>query len=169
MAVIASLVVGADGSSTLHGSSESVTTHVDRQRFLTRRRLADAILIGGNTARNERYQKTPVPLVILSHTRPDILDLNSKACWWVLSPTQAVARAQWEIGSELAIEGGIAFIAELLTANLLTQLELSITPQTGGEGKIDFRNLLLHFEKITTEEIEGTIFHTCTLPILSQK
>jgi riboflavin biosynthesis pyrimidine reductase len=169
VAVIASLVLGADGSSTLRGNSESVTTSVDRQRFLARRRLCDAILIGGNTARNERYQQTPVPLVILSHTRPAILDQNSKARWWVLSPTEAVARAQREFGNELSIEGGIAFVSELLNTNLLSQLELSITPHIGGEEKIDYLRLLSHFEKITTQEIEGTIFHTCTIPIISQK
>ena len=169
MAVISSLVLGADGSSTLRGNSESVTTPIDRQRFLARRRLANAILIGGNTARNERYQRTPVPLVVVSHTRPPILDQNPKAHWWALSPTQAVARAQREFGNDLSIEGGIAFISDLLNANLLTQLELSITPHTGGEEKIDYLNLLSHFEKISTQEIEGTIFHTCTFPIMSQK
>jgi riboflavin biosynthesis pyrimidine reductase len=169
VAVISSLVLGADGTSTLHGNSESVTTPIDRQLFLARRRLCDAILIGGNTARNERYQKTPVPLVVLSHTRPAILDQNSQARWWMLSPAQAVSRAQWEFGNDLSIEGGIAFISELLNANLLTQLELSITPHVGGEEKIDYLNLLSHFEKITTQEIEGTIFHTCTIPIMNQK
>ena len=167
--MISSLVLGADGTSTLHGNSESVTTPIDRQRFLARRRLCDAILIGGNTARNERYQRTPVPLVILSHSRPAILDQNSKAHWWVLSPAQAVARAQWEFGNTLSIEGGIAFISELLKANLLTQLELSITPHTGGEDKVDYLELLAHFEKIQTHEVEGTIFHTCTFPITTRK
>ncbi len=169
MAVIASLVVGADGSSTLGGTSNSITTPIDRARFLARRRLCDAILIGGNTARNERYQRTPVRLVVLSHTRPAILDQNSKALWWVLPPAEAVARAQREFGDTLSIEGGVAFISELLEANLLTQLELSITPQIGGENRVDVLGLLSHFEKIATHEEQGTIFHTCTFPITTQK
>jgi riboflavin biosynthesis pyrimidine reductase len=169
VAVISSLVLGVDGASTLHGNSDSITTPIDRQRFLARRRECDAILIGGNTARNERYQRTPVPLVILSHSRPAILDQNSKAHWWSLSPTEAVARAQWEFGNTLLIEGGIAFVSELLKANLLTQLELSITSHTGGDDKVDYLDLLAHFEKIETHEVEGTIFHTCTFPITIQK
>jgi riboflavin biosynthesis pyrimidine reductase len=95
MPVIASLVLGADGSSTLLGTSDTVTTPIDRQRFLARRRGCDAILIGGNTARNERYEKTPVPLIVLSHTRPEVLEENPRAHWWTLSPVEAVARARW--------------------------------------------------------------------------
>lgn len=169
MAVIASLVLGADGSSTLLGTSDTVTTPIDRQRFLARRRLCQAILIGGNTARNERYQRTPVPLVVLSHTRPLVLDQNPKAHWWRLSPVEAVARARWEFGNTLSIEGGISFISELLDAQLITQLELSITPHVGGEYKVDYMDLLRHFEKIETQELEATIFHTCTFPIKNQK
>lgn len=169
MAVIASLVLGADGSSTLLGSSDAVTTPLDRARFLARRRECDAILIGGNTARHERYQRTPVPLVILSHTRPDLLDQNPKAHWWSLSPLEAVARARWEFGNTLSIEGGMAFISELLDAHLISQLELSITAHVGGEDKVDYLDLLSHFEKIETEESEGTIFHTCTFPFTRQK
>lgn len=169
MAVIASLVLGADGSSTVLGTSDKVTTPIDRQRFLTRRRLSDVILVGGNTARNERYQRTPVPLVVLSHTRPSVLDLNPKAHWWSLSPAEAIARARWEFGSTISIEGGISFICELLDAQLISQLELSITSHVGGESKVDYLELLAHFEKIETEEIEATIFHTCTFPIKTQK
>jgi riboflavin biosynthesis pyrimidine reductase len=169
VAVISSLVLGSDGTSTLGRNSDLVTTPVDRQRFLARRRECDAILIGGQTARNERYQRTPVPLVVLSHSRPALLDQNSKAHWWILSPSEAVVRAQSEFGNNLSIEGGIGLISELLKANLLTQLELSITQHIGGEDKVDYLELLSHFQRIETDEIEGTIFHTCTFPITTQK
>jgi riboflavin biosynthesis pyrimidine reductase len=169
MAVIASLVLGADGSSTLLGTSDTITTPIDRQRFLARRRLCNAILIGGNTARSERYQRTPVPLVVLSHTRPSVLDQNAKAHWWRLSPVEAIARARWEFGNTLSVEGGGSFIGELLDAQLISQLELSITSHVGGENKVDYLELLAHFEKIETEELEATIFHTCTFPIKPQR
>jgi len=169
MAVIASLVLGADGSSTLLGTSDAVTTPLDRARFLVRRRQSDAILIGGNTARHERYQRTPVPLVIISHTRPALLDQNLKAHWWSLSPVEAVARARWEFGDNLSVEGGMAMISELLDAGAISQLKLSITAHVGGENKIDYLDLLARFEKIETEELEGTIFHTCTFPVTTQK
>lgn len=169
MNVIASLVLAADGSSTMHGTSDLVTTPLDRQRFLARRRTCDAILIGGNTARNERYEKTPVTLIVLSHTRPALLDRNPKAHWWAISPEEAVARAETEFGETLSIEGGVSFISGLLEANLITQLELSITAHTGGENRVDYLDLIAHFENVTTEEYEGTIFHSCTHPIKRQK
>jgi riboflavin biosynthesis pyrimidine reductase len=63
--VIATLVVGSDGSTAKDGSSRGVTSTLDRARFLERRRHVDAILIGGNTARCEPYRKTPVPVVVI--------------------------------------------------------------------------------------------------------
>lgn len=169
MAVIASLVLGSDGSSTLKGSSDEVTTPVDRQRFLARRRLSDAILIGGNTARNERYQRTPVPLVILSRTRPGLLEQNPLAHWWHLSPLEAVIRAQQEFGTTISIEGGIGLISELLDAGAISQLELSITPNVGGEDRVDYRDLISHFEKIEKSHLDETTFYTCTGPLMPLK
>jgi riboflavin biosynthesis pyrimidine reductase len=63
--IIATLVVGSDGSTSKDGSSRGVSSSADRSRFLERRRSVDAILIGGNTARNEPYRKTPVPVVVV--------------------------------------------------------------------------------------------------------
>lgn len=169
MAVIASLVLGADGSSTLHGSSAAITTPIDRQRFLARRRLSDAILIGGNTARSEGYKKTPAPLVIISHSRPALLDENPKAHWWMMPITEAVVRAQKEFGTTISIEGGVAMISELLGAGAISQLELSITPHNGGENKIDPLELFSHFEKIEMIKEDDTVFYTCTVPLMIQK
>ena len=56
MAVFASLVVGSDGSTTKGGNSRGITSGVDRTAFLSRRRSADFLLIGGETARAEPYQ-----------------------------------------------------------------------------------------------------------------
>ena len=170
MAVIASLVLGRDGSSTLEGSSQALSSLADRERFLAHRRRSDVILIGGNTARTERYTKTPVPLVILSRDEPaSLLEQNSLAHWWALSPVEAVARARWEFGSNIFIEGGIAFLYELLQTRLINQFELSITPVEGGENRINHLDLLAHFEKVEIEQVSETIFYTCTFPVTPQK
>lgn len=165
MPVIASLVLGSDGSSTVDGSSVGLSTPADRARFLTRRRLSDAILIGGTTARSEGYSKTPVPLVILSRSKPSLLEENPLAHWWPLSPIEAVAQAQKEFGQRIAIEGGIAFIVELLRARLISQLDLTITLREGGENKIDPQYLIAYFTHIEREQSDETIFYTCTLPL----
>ena len=63
-----SLVLGADGSLTKNGSSRALSSAGDRQRFLALRRECGAIVIGGETARAEPYERTPAPLIILSRT-----------------------------------------------------------------------------------------------------
>ena len=169
MAVTAFLVLGSDGSSTFRGSSAEISTDADRKRFLTMRRKSDVILIGGNTARSERYARTPVPLIILSRSRPDVLDQNPLATWWKLAPEAAVKRAIQEFGPAVSIEGGINFIGELLQAGAISQLELSLTPRFGGDATIDFLTLLSHFGKVEKSQIQDTIFYSCTEPITRQK
>jgi riboflavin biosynthesis pyrimidine reductase len=66
MRITANLVIGADGATVLEGSSKALSSQADRSRFHALRERASTILIGGNTARNEPYAKTPVPLVIVS-------------------------------------------------------------------------------------------------------
>ena len=82
MAVIATLVVGADGSTTKGGTSQGVTSGADRAQFLEHRRLADCIFIGGNTARTEPYLRTPVPVVVISHQLNNPLASNPLAHLW---------------------------------------------------------------------------------------
>lgn len=169
MAVIASLVLGADGSSSLRGNSEAISTPIDHQRFLARRRLCDVIIVGGNTARAEGYRKTPVPLVILSHSRPDLLDANPMAHWWMMPAAEAIDRAQKEFGPTISMEGGVTMIRELLEVGAISQLELSISPKIGGEKKVDQEILLSYFRKIEKELVEDTVFYTCTEPITKTK
>lgn len=169
MAVIASLVLGADGSSSLRGNSAAISTPIDQQRFLARRRLCDVIVVGGKTARSERYKKTPAPLVIISHSRPDLLDKNSNAHWWAVSPAQAVERAKRDFGPNVSVEGGVLMLLELLEAGAISQLVLSISPHSGGEHKIDHHKLLSYFNKVEKEVVDDTTFFTCTVPITHLK
>ncbi len=169
MPVIASLVLGADGSSTLRGNSAAISTPIDRERFLARRRLCDVILVGGKTARADGYRTTPVPLIVISHSRPELLDVNPKAHWWMMPATEAIERAKKEFGPTISVEGGISMISELLEAGAISQLELSISPQTGGENRINREKLLKYFEKIEEELVIETIFYTCTEPVTKQR
>jgi hypothetical protein len=47
-------------------------------------------------------------------------------------------------------------ISELLEANLLDGLELSVTPETGGEGFIDWKELIARFDSYEITEDDGT-------------
>jgi riboflavin biosynthesis pyrimidine reductase len=158
MPVIATLVVGADGSTSKDGNSAGVTTALDRSEFLKRRRSADCIIIGGNTARTEPYQRTPVPVVVLSRALINPLSGNRLAHCWNLSPTKAVDKALETFGPRIHIEAGASILEELVEEGQIDELELSITEVIDGEDKIDIEKLLAHFTIIKDQSVEGTRF-----------
>lgn len=157
---VATLVMGQDGSTAKDGSSAGVSTHTDRERFLKRRREFDCIIIGGNTARNERYAITPCPLVVISRHPSNVLITNPNAYWWNLDPASALAKAKREFGPDILIEAGPTLLNEFLSAGLVDQLEISITPVTGGEYLIDLNDALRGFEITNDEQVDETRFVT---------
>ena len=157
MSIIATIVVGIDGCSTIDASSKAVTSAADRQSFLARRRLVDCIMIGGNTARNEPYSKTPVPLVVISRqAHPNL----PAAHVWNLDPKEALHKANQEFGESILIEGGAAFISYLLEQNLIDVLELSVTPASGGADIFDYKKYLSLAQSVTQSVLSDTIFYT---------
>ena len=158
MAVFASLVVGADGSTAKSGNSRGITSGVDRTAFLARRRSADFLLIGGETARVEPYHRTPVPVVISSRSMINYLADNRLAHWWNLSPSEALAKGIKKFGENVLVESGPSIIQELLLSKALDGIYLSITSVTGGENSIDIAALLGNFVEIDRQEVEGTQF-----------
>jgi riboflavin biosynthesis pyrimidine reductase len=158
MAVIATLVVGADGSSSKGGSSQGVTSGADRANFLAHRKLADCIIIGGNTARTEPYLHTPVPVIVISHGAENPLATNPLAHFWNLSPVAALDRAIATFGPRVHIEAGASVIAELIAQNRIDQFDLSITQVVDGEKKVDIESLLQAFVRIDESGNEGTRF-----------
>ena len=158
MPVIATLVVGSDGSTSKNGNSAGVTTALDRSEFLQRRRSADCIIIGGNTARTEPYQRTPVPVVVLSRALINPLIGNRLAHCWNLSPVKAVDKALETFGPRVHIEAGATILEELVAAGRIDELELSITAITDGEDKLDVEKLLTHFTITKDQSVDGTRF-----------
>ena len=158
MAVFASLVVGNDGSTAKGGNSRGITSGVDRTAFLARRRRADFLLIGGETARVEPYHRTPVPVVISSRSMINSLADNRLAHWWNLSPAEALAKGIKKFGENVLVESGPTIIDDLLLNKVLDGIYLSITSVTGGENPIDIAALLGNFVEIDRQEVEGTQF-----------
>ena len=157
MSIIATIVVGSDGSTTRNGSSTEITSPTDRATFLARRRQVDAIIIGGNTARNEPYSKTPVPLIVVSHQKhPDL----SAAHVWSIDPVDALEKARQQFGQNILIEGGSAFISYLLKKNVIDVLELSVTPAIGGSDFFAYKEFLALAKNVTEKTIADTIFYT---------
>ena len=158
MAVYATLVIGSDGSTSKNGSSREIASGADRSEFLERRRTADFILIGGKTARSEPYHRTPVPVVIASRSMVNALTANRDAHWWNCSPNAALDRGIKKFGSNVLVEGGASFIFELISSGSLDGIYLSVTPESGGEAKIDYQELLAKFSEVTEREVDGTKF-----------
>jgi riboflavin biosynthesis pyrimidine reductase len=160
--IIATLVVGSDGSTSKDGTSRGVSSTVDRARFLARRRQVDAILIGGNTARSEPYRKTPVPVVVISTSMINSLADNRQAYWWNASPSEAIEGAQRLFGPTILVEAGTSIIIELLELGLIDRLELSVSSVTGGDDRVDYKKLLSYFTSVESEIDGETTFYTAT-------
>ena len=160
MSVVATLVVGSDGSTSKESRSAGISSPEDRRVFLQRRREVDVIIVGGNTARHEPYNRTPVPLIVISRSLVNPVQGNHLALFWNCSPIKAVEKARTLFGEKILIEGGISMINELLEHKKIDQLELSVTPATGGEDTIDIEQLLSHFSQIDKREESGTIFYS---------
>jgi len=158
MAVFASLVVGSDGSTSKGGNSRGIASGVDRTAFLARRRSADFLLIGGQTARTEPYHRTPVPVVIASRSMISALADNRLAHWWNLSPTAALVKGIKQFGPSVLVESGPAIINELIENKALDGIYLSVTSVAGGEYPIDIEKLLANFQEVNSEVIDGTTF-----------
>lgn len=160
MSILANLVLGSDGSTTLGGSSKSLSSAEDRKRFHELRAQASVILIGGNTARTEPYAQTPVPLIVISKSGeiPDSVRKNSMAQIWDLDPISAVEKAANQFGGNLFVEGGMNLIQELLIANKIDELYLTLSKKSGGENVYDLSALTREFTVESSEKIEGETF-----------
>jgi riboflavin biosynthesis pyrimidine reductase len=160
MSTVATLVVGQDGSATKNASSANITSKADRAIFLDRRRQVDVIIIGGNTARNEPYKRTPAPLIICSRGSTNPVAENPIAQLWNCSPSDAVDKARKLFGENVLIEGGPKMIIDLVNSGKIDQLELSLTQATGGENIVDWHLLLTKFMNVEMKQIDDTYFYS---------
>ena len=157
MTILANLVIGQDGSTTLNGSSTGLSSKVDRERFHKLRIGVDVILIGGNTARNEPYESTPLPLIVISRSNeiaeisqnPDHVIIN-------LEPLAAVeqAKARFE---NIIFEGGPNLLLTILEK--IDELYITISKQTGDGQVVSFDGLIRDFVMEEKNEIDGEIFY----------
>jgi len=160
MSVIANLVLGSDGSTTLDGSSKSLSSANDRKRFHELRAQASVILIGGNTARSEPYALTPVPLVVITKSGdiPESVRSNPMANIWELDPVSAVEKVLNQFGESVLIEGGMKLIEELLVANKIDELYLTLSEKSGGENIYDLSAMTRDFTVESSEKLAGETF-----------
>lgn len=162
MSVVASLVIGADGSTS---PSHKLSNEIDRQSFLQFRSTMDCIITGGRTFRSESYMRTPVPLIVITrNVSGDDQSRNPDAHFWNIPLSDAIKRAQENFGENIHLEGGIHLLRQALDEKLVEKLRITITKESGGNDFIDVEALTCHFDDITRVENQGNIEILAKLP-----
>lgn len=132
--ISANLLLSADSKAVLNGSSRALSFPADRERFLTLRKSANLIVIGGNTARNESYLKTPCDLAILSHRHEEsfaqLLQTNARARVHSLDFEELLDRVGDKY-AEIDVEAGPTLLLPALEKGLIDTLYLSLAKNIG--------------------------------------
>lgn len=168
MALIATLVIGSNGASTINGSSAPLSTPADRERFLALHRRAGAYIIGRKSAEIESYAKSSQPIYIFSRSTEQlsfphphmkqILILDGSAGDNLVKVSRAIDD---ETNGDVVIEAGSSLLMAMVRSGALDELELTITPIAGDGDFLDLADLLRYFEIISEENIEGTRLLKC--------
>ncbi len=159
--VLANLIIGLDGSTTLNHRSAGLSFPEDRLRFHNLRGQSDVIVIGGNSARYEPYATTPIPLIVLSHADqiPKEIIANTQVSLWNKNITDALSDVK-KIYSHILIEAGPSLLGTALKAGLIDELHICISNKSGGESQISLEEFTIGYTQIKREEVEGGVFIT---------
>lgn len=163
MAVIASLVMGSNGATSIEGSSRGLSTPPDRERFLARHRSASAFIIGRESAARERYLSEDTPIFVFTRNttplhfeNPAMQQINSS-----LGLQELVRLIDSRIEGQIVIEAGPTLLTALVAESCVDRLELSITPIEGDGNFLDCEELLQNFEIEKELTIDGTRLLEC--------
>jgi len=169
MQIVANIVVGKDGATTRDGRSSPLSSGADRERFHLLRDSADCILIGGATSRSEPYGKTPLPLIVISHSEkiPGSAAENPKATLSrkSLADTLLDLRGKYE---KVLIEAGAHLLTEALRLNLVDDLYLTQTtiPGDGPFFHCDLHEMgLVLMSEETSADNKELFLHYARLPV----
>ena len=155
---MANILLARNLATSLGGSSRELSPESDRIRFHQIRTLAKAILIGGQSYRNEPYSKLSLPLYISSRT------LNEGAAGnkfiFNQDPAWLINRALLEQGYPVLIEGGVNFISSLIAESQIDLLYITRVNQDGDGHFFDESNLLKNYQRQSIEDIDGASFES---------
>ena len=155
---MANILLARNLATSLGGSSRELSPKSDRIRFRQIRTLAKAILIGGQSYRNEPYSKLSLPLYISSRT------LNEGAAdnkfIFNQDPAWLINRALLEQGYPVLIEGGVNFISSLIAESQIDLLYITRVNQDGDGHFFDESQLLENYQRQSIEVIDGASFES---------
>jgi dihydrofolate reductase len=155
---MANILLARNLATSLGGSSRGLSPKSDRIRFHQIRTLAKAILIGGQSYRNEPYSKLSLPLYISSRT----LNEGASGNKFIFNhdPAWLINRALLEQGGPLLIEGGVNFISNLIAESLIDLLYITRVKQDGDGHFFDESDLLKNYDRQSIEILDGVSFES---------
>ena len=163
MALIATLVVGANNATSKGGHSAPLSTPADRKRFLALHRSAPAIITGRESALVEDYRATKVPIFIF--TRGSEKLTLPHPMMEQITVGDDLAKISRSIASrfegDVIIESGVKLLKALISAGAVDRLSLSISPIEGDGHFVNLDDLLNDFTIEETLEVEGTRLLEC--------
>jgi dihydrofolate reductase len=154
--ILANIMVGSNQATSAAGRSSPLRTPEDGIRFHQVRASAKALIIGGNTFRNEPYQKAPLPVFVASANLTPIQD--EKLYVANLSPRELIAVALKKVGAPVLIEGGVNFLQPLIQDKSIEALLITRTPKSGDGNFWDDVLLEKNYELTSHENASGSKF-----------
>ena len=156
--VVLSMISTADGATAIDGNSAKLGGPTDREVFLHLHRSADCVLVGAQTIRQDSYSPLPAhqKLVVLSNTGD--LGANTQALLDA-GNTQIVTGDVQNIvhnlsGNICVLEGGSNLNNQMLQANLIDEICLTIAPMfVGGTTPRIFEGELFKHESWTLAHV----------------
>jgi riboflavin biosynthesis pyrimidine reductase len=157
--ILANLIIARNGATSLRGSSRPLSTPEDRKRFHTLREGASAIAIGGSTFRTEPYGNLKIPLFVATRdSSTEIGGPSSEVRFYNLSPLELIKVASKEIEGTILIEGGVNFLRDLISAQVIDQIYISRVDLDGDDYLLDEEVLRLNYRLVSTETSGETNF-----------
>lgn len=153
--VLANMVIGANGATSLHQDSAPLSPPADRRRFHEIRDMSRALVVGGNTFRREHYSKAPIPVYVATRTATPQF---SGATFIVAAPDEVVESALDESGGPVLIEGGIGFVTPLIEKMMIDRFFITRSPISGDGDFFDFDNLNRHYKCDKSLEVDNVTF-----------
>ena len=153
--VLANMVIGANGATSLNHDSAELSPPADRTRFHEIRKMSKALVVGGRTFRLERYSKAPLPVYVATQTPTPS---TSTSFFFVAAPQIVVRKALENSNGPVLIEGGIRFIAPLLEKGVIDRLFLTRSPISGDGDFFDFEQLHRNYQLESSNKVDNVIF-----------
>ena len=159
--VVANMVIGSNGATSLHQDSAPLSPPADRERFHAIREMATSLVVGGKTYRCEHYSKAPLPVFVATRDA-ELLSHNQASSGQTLfieaEPQHVVTKALDELGPVVLVEGGIKFLRPLLLESTIDRLFLTRSPIAGDGDFFDFSLLHRNYHLDRSEDVADVTF-----------